>query len=159
MYKQDRSQDSIYSACESEGSFIPLSRTDVEQVRSMVKIALIDFDSAKKWADNASRDSGQWNAIYKINYDVLHSLAEVFVMFEKVKAKTHECLFAYLCNKHPELGLDFGFFDKVRTKRNGSVYYGSPISYDDWNEVKLQLILYISAIRKAVEEKIKKQIQ
>ncbi|MDI6737265.1 MAG: hypothetical protein QME12_01990 [Nanoarchaeota archaeon] len=30
-----------------------------------------------------------------------------------------------------ELLLDWNFLEKIRTKRNGSIYYGSPISYED----------------------------
>ena len=52
--------------------------------------------------------------------------------------------------------LDFSweFFEKVRTKRNGINYYGSPIIFDDWKEVELQFILYIKKLREEVEKRL-----
>lgn len=154
MHKE-RTLDNVYSACEKEGSFIPLAKIDKEQIKSMVGIALVDYDSAKGWAKETPKESGRWNAIYKIHYDVLHTLAEAFVLFDVIKTKTHEALFAYLCKKHEELVLDWGFLEMIRTKRNGSIYYGSPISYGDWKEAELKMNVYINAIKKAVEEKLK----
>jgi len=73
-----------------------------------------------------------------------------------VKSFNHKCLFAYLCVKHPELELDWNFFEKIRTIRNGIHYYGIAISQKDWKEVELQMNLYIKLLKKAVEDKLKK---
>lgn len=154
MHKE-RTLDNVYVACEKEGSFTPLAKIDIGQLKSMVGIALVDFESARGWAKETPKESGRWNAIYKIHYDVLHALAEAFIMFDAVKAKTHEALFAYLCKKHNGLLLDWGFLEKIRTKRNGSIYYGSPIGYKDWKEIELQMNVYINAMKKAVEKKLK----
>ncbi len=152
--RKDRSQKTIYNACDSEGSFFPLEKADFGQIKTMVDIALDDFASAKEWARAAEKEGKQWNAIYKLHYDVLHVLAEAFLQFDKIKAATHECIFAYLCEKHPELELDWNFFEKVRTKRNRSIYYGEPAAYKDWKEVELQINLYINLLSKAIKEKL-----
>ncbi len=154
MHKE-KTQGNVYGACSEEGSFLPLAKIDKDQISAMVSLALVDFETVKQWEKQASKNSGQWNAIYKIAYDVLHSLAEAFLRFDRMKAKTHECVFAYLCEKHPEFEFDWGFFEKIRTKRNRSVYYGEPTSYENWQEIKLQIILYISTLQKAIGERMK----
>src|SRR3989344_5758651 len=103
----------------------------------------------------AEEDGLEWNAIYKLHYDILHELIEAFLRFDKMKVRTHECLFVFLCEKHPELELDWDFFEKIRTKRNGSIYYGKALSYQDWEEIKLQMNLYISTIQKVLKERLK----
>lgn len=155
--RKERTQLSIYTLCAEGGSFMPLAKIDQKQIQSMVKIALTDFISAQEWIKKAPKESGQWNALYKLHYDVLHQLTEAFIHFDKIKVKSHECLFAYLCEKHSELELDWGFFEKIRTKRNGTLYYGDIITYSDWKEIELQINLYIRTLKRAIEEKLKKE--
>ena len=154
MYKE-RTQKNIYEKCENEGSFLPTNEIEIGKIKSMLKIALTDLESSNEWIKKASKESGQWNAILKINYDILHLLVEAFILFDKLKITTHKCLFVYLCEKHPELELDWNFFEKIRTIRNGSVYYGKLITYKDWEETELQLTLYINTLKKEIELKLK----
>jgi hypothetical protein len=88
-------------------------------------------------------------------YDVLHQLVEAYLRFENIKVKNHLCLFVYLCVKHSELELNWDFFEKVRTKRNGIQYYGSLVTEKDWKEVTLEFDLTISLLKRKIEEKIK----
>lgn len=152
--RKERNRNSVYNACLEEGSFLPVAKVDYEQIRAMLKVALTDFDSVKQWEKQTQIDSGQWNAIYKLAYDVLHALAEAFLLLEKVKARTHECVFAHICEKHPEFEFDWNFFEKVRSKRNRSIYYGEPANYNSWNEIELQIKLYINTLKKAIEESL-----
>ena len=93
--------------------------------------------------------------MYKLYYDVLHELAESLLRFDRIKIDNHQCLFAYLCEKHPELEFNWDFFEKIRTKRNGINYYGSPVNGNDWKEVELQTILYIRKLREEIEKKVR----
>ncbi len=147
----------IFAACSEEGSFIPIAKIDYDLVMDMLHVALVDYESVKQWQKQAPKESGQWNAIYKLTYDVFHTLAEAFLLFDKIKARTHECLFAYLVAKHPVLEFDWNFLEKIRTKRNRSVYYGEPSSYSDWKSVELQLGLYINALRKEIENGLREK--
>ncbi|MBI4146509.1 hypothetical protein HY489_04180 [Candidatus Woesearchaeota archaeon] len=153
--REDRSLAGVFKGCTNEGSFSPLAKIDTDQVRAMFDVALADFGTVKEWSKKAARESGQWNAIYKLAYDVLHTLSEAFLVFDKIKARTHECVFAYLCEKHPEFEFDWNFFEKVRTVRNRSIYYGEPASYAHWKEIDLQINLYIKTLEKAVETRQK----
>src|SRR3989344_1742621 len=150
----ERTQGRIYHRCLNDGSYIDLAKSDSEVIISMLQIAESDLDSAKKLVKiNSPTDNG-WNAIYKLSYDVLHAFTEAFLIFDKIKARTHECLFAYLCEKHPELEFNWNFFEKVRTKRNQTQYYGEIITYSDWKDAELQFHLYISTLKKAIEQKL-----
>ncbi|MDI6737862.1 MAG: hypothetical protein QME12_05095 [Nanoarchaeota archaeon] len=62
---------------------------------------------------------------------------------------------ACLCRNHPKLEPDWNFFEKIRTKRNGFDYYGAFITYEDWREVGVQVKLWLKALIKAVEDRIK----
>jgi hypothetical protein len=153
MYKE-RTQEKIYTQCITDGSIINIEHLDQKKIKSMVKLALNDWNTIKGLIKKTPKDSGGWNIFYKTHYDTLPALADAFIRFDKIKVRTHECLFTFLCEKHPELELDWGFFDKVRTKRNGSMYYGEAISYDDWKEIEIQINLYINTLKTAVEEKL-----
>lgn len=155
MHDEERTQQSVFSKCSAEGSFVALAKIDYEKITSMVSIAFVDLDTINVWKQEAPKESGQWNAILKIGYDVLHVLCEAILMFDKIKARTHECVFAFFCEKHPELEFDWNFFDRIRTARNRSVYYGKKATYDDWKSVDLQLNLYIRTLQKEIEKKLK----
>lgn len=150
----EKKLEDTYTACMVEGMFTPQADLKPDQIRSMLNLALADHESVKEWQKTAPKDSKQWNAIYKLAYDVLHSLSEALIRFDKIKAQSHECVFAYLCEKHPELELDWNFFERARTARNRSVYYGEPISYNQWKESELQMNLYIATLKKEIEKRL-----
>jgi hypothetical protein len=152
----ERTQQIIFQKCTNEGSFIALSQIDIDQIKAQYTVALDDLGTVKEWSAKAVKTSGQWNAILKLGYDVLHTLSEALVYFDQIKAARHECLFAYICEKHPELDFSWDFLDKIRTMRNRSIYYGKAASYEDWKSIEFQLNLYINTLKKAVEEKLKK---
>lgn len=152
--RKEKTLQGTFNACSAEGSFTPLAQVDTAQIKAMLKVAITDLETLKEWQNKAPKNSGQWNAIYKLAYDVLHALSEAFIVFDKMKARTHECLFAYICEKHQELELDWNFFEKARTRRNRSIYYGEPSSHQHWTEIQLQIMLYINTLKKAIEQKL-----
>ncbi len=148
-------QRDAFFRCKKEGKFIITEGADLEKIRSTLIIAEGDVEAGKFLKDNLPKDSNQWNSIYKLYYDALHELVEAFLRFDRIKSDNHQCLFAYLCEKHPELDFSWDFFEKVRTKRNGINYYGTPVRYDDWKEVELQFNLYLNRLKQEIEKKIK----
>ena len=126
----------------------------MDKIKSTLDIAKGDTEAANSIKKNLPRQSNQWNSVYKLYYDALHELTESFLCFEKVKIDNHQCLFAYLCENHPELEFSWDFFEKVRTRRNGINYYGTPVSYDDWNEVELQFNLYINKLTCEIKKRL-----
>ena len=147
-------QKEAFSKCEKWGKFIIVEEIGKERIESTLLIAEADVESANLIKKTLPNKSSQWNSVYKLYYDALHELAESFLRLEKVKIDSHQCLFAYLCEKHPELEFSWDFFEKVRTKRNGINYYGTPVSFDDWKEVELQFDLYIRKIKGEIKKNV-----
>lgn len=147
-------REEAFFKCKREGRFIVTEEADLEKIKSTLAIAEADVESANSLKKNLPKQSNQWNTVYKLYYDALHELAESFLRFEKIKIDNHQCLFAYLCEKHPELEFSWDFFEKVRTKRNGINYYGVPVAFEDWKESELQFILYIRKLKEEIEKKI-----
>ena len=145
-------KEEAFLKCKKEGRFLVVEEIDLEKIKSTLKIAEGDVEAANIIKKSLSKESNLWNGIYKLYYDALHELSESYLRFEKVKIENHQCLFAYLCERHPELEFSWDFFEKVRTKRNGINYYGLPVSMSDWKEVEVQFNLYI----KKLKEEIKK---
>ncbi|MBS3137390.1 hypothetical protein J4232_03080 [Candidatus Woesearchaeota archaeon] len=148
-------QKEAFIKCKQEGRFIIIEEIDNEKINATLVIAEADILSANSIKKNIQKQSIQWSSIYKLYYDALHELAESFMHFEKVKIQNHQCLFAYLCEKHPELEMNWEFFEKVRTKRNGINYYGKPVTYEDWIIVELQFTLYINKLKEEIKKKLK----
>ncbi len=145
-----RNKEDVYDRCIAEGNIQNQDTVDFEKIKANLNIVDEDLASAKD-----SLLKKRWNSAYKIYYDVLHVLVESYVSFDKVKVLNHKCLFAYLCEKHPELEFDWNFFEKIRTKRNGIHYYGTPVKYGDWKEVELQVNLYINKLKVEIKKNIK----
>jgi len=104
--------------CKKEGRILFLEEIDIEKIKSMLNIAQADIESAAFLTKNLHKQNNQWSSVYKLYYDALHELVESFLQFDKNEIDNHQYLFAYLCEKHPELEFDWSFFEKVRTKRN-----------------------------------------
>ena len=148
-------QKEAFLKCKKEGKFIVSEEIGIEKIKATLTIAESDVESADALRKNLSKQSNKWNSIYKLYYDAVHELVESFLRFEKIKIDNHQCLFAYLCEKHPELEFSWDFFEEVRTKRNGINYYGAPVSFDDWKEVELQFSLYIKKLKEEIKKNIK----
>ena len=144
-----------FGKCKREGKIIITEQVDEEKIKATLAISESDVESANILKKNLPKNSNQWNSVYKLYYDALHELSEAFLQFEKMKTGNHQCLFAYLCEKHPELDLNWDFFEKVRTKRNGINYYGIPVDSNDWKDVELQFNLYIKKLREEIKKRVK----
>ncbi len=147
-------QKEAFMKCKKEGRFIITEEVDKAKIKSMLNIAEADIESANSIKKNLPKQSKQWNSVYKLYYDALHELVESLLRFEKIKIDNHQCLFVYMCEKHSELEFSWDFFEKVRTKRNGINYYGTPISFDDWKAVELQFSLYIKRLKEEIKKKL-----
>ena len=148
--RQFRNEKEACIWCTENGQILTDQEVEKERILTGVMLAEEDFIVAQE-----AMKKKHWNSCYKMHYDVLHQLAEAYVLIDKIKSRTHHCLFAYLCAQHPELELDWNFLEKVRTKRNGINYYGTPVQEKDWKEVTLQFQLYI----RLLQERIKKYLE
>ncbi len=147
-------QEEVFQKCKKEGKFIVISDINIDKIKSTLVIAEGDIEAADSIKKNLPKESKQWNSIYKLYYDALHELSENLLRFDKIKVDNHQGLFAYLCEKHPELEFSFDFFEKVRTQRNGINYYGTPVSGKEFMELELQFKLYINKLIKEIKQRI-----
>ncbi|MBU1202125.1 MAG: hypothetical protein KJ583_06310 [Nanoarchaeota archaeon] len=142
--------DEAYENCNSQGMFLPQQEVGIPRAKTMLLIAEEDLKTIQDIKEKKNRI----NTLYKLTYDVIHTLAEAFLLIDKVKSQNHQCLFAYLCYKHPELEFNWNFFETIRTKRNGIHYYGKGVIQDDWKEVSLQADIYIKLLIRKLKEQL-----
>jgi hypothetical protein len=147
-------QEDAYLRCKRDGKIITVESIDIERIKSTLIIAMSDARAAEILRKSLSDNDAEWNGVYKLYYDALHELSECFLRFERVKSGNHQCLFAYLCAKHPELELSWEFFEMIRTRRNGINYYGSAISHKEWKAAELQFRLYTNRLKEEVKKRI-----
>ncbi len=154
--RKPKTAEEAYNSCLSEGYINDLKVINVDKARSLIENAETSISTAQIVMKAIGKQAKEWMGVYIGYYEALRMYTEAMLIFDKVDISNHQCLFAYLCLKHPELELDWDFFEKVRTKRNGINYYGQSTSYEDWKAVELQFNLYISTLKKEIR-KIKKQ--
>jgi hypothetical protein len=152
--KPAKTLEKTYNECAINGLLFPLDRKFMHFLKSNSILDSIDNDI--KTIDEL-KDKNRASTIYKLSYDVLHSLAEAVLFFDNVKSYNHKCLFAHLCFKHPEFGLDWDFFEKIRVKRNDLSYYGESITENDWKEISLKSHIYIKLLKSKVEKRLKER--
>lgn len=149
----------IFDKCKIDGMFVLQHEINLESIKSMIRIADGSIESANRIKQDISKESNEWNSVYKLYYDALHGLIEAFLYFDRIKSNNHQCLFAFLCENHKYLELSWDFFEKIRTKRNGINYYGKPVNYEDWKEIEIQINLYIKTLKSEIEKKIKEALK
>ena len=154
---QFKSSKQVYTECEHDGNITKIEEIDTAKIQHMVSLALADLESAQQLLLTVQKQSFMWSTIYKLHYDALHQLVDSFLRFDYIKINNHQCMFAYLCEKHPELDLDWKFFEKIRTVRNGIQYYGTLVTFIVWKEIEVQVNLYIKTLKDTVEKKLHEQ--
>ena len=155
MARQKTLQEA-YEECKINGFFKDQEYVNKDKIKTMLDLSNATLEFAKKSIKELDKGSLGWSVIFKMHYDSLHQLIDIIVSFSNKKIANHQCLFAYLCKHHPELELSWDFFEMIRTKRNGVNYYGTPVSYEEWKKIEVQINLYISTLKKVVEGKLGK---
>lgn len=145
-----RDMEEVYDRCLAEGTIVKREELSLQKVRDSVDIAQEALESA-----NDSFSKKRWNIACANYYDALRELVEAFVSFDMIKSLNHQCLFSYICVKHPELELSWEFFEKIRTCRNGIHYYSSKVMEKEVKEIKITATLYFNLFKKELQAKIK----
>lgn len=154
--QKPKTAEQVYESCLAEGGINEIRETNKDKVKSLIENAQVILNSAQIVIKSINEQAKEWMSVYTSYYEALRIYTEALLIFDRVDIPNHQCLFAYLCVKHSNLELDWNFFERVRTKRNGVNYYGDKISYKDWKAVELQFNLYISVLKKEIEKKLQK---
>ncbi|MDP2974131.1 MAG: hypothetical protein Q8N60_03710, partial [Candidatus Diapherotrites archaeon] len=122
-----------YTECLANGQFRDKEEINIYRIKTMIQLSNTFRESAQDIQKNLAPESQKWSVVHALHYDALRELASAFAQLDNKDIANHQCLFAYLCNKEPELNWDF--FEKARTKRNGIEYYGCIATYADFKEM------------------------
>jgi hypothetical protein len=82
-------------------------------------------------------------------------LIDACLYFDKVSISNHQCSNVYLCKNHADLEFDWEILETMRVLRNAVNYEGKRIDSEQWNKLKLQFEIYISALKGVVEKKLR----
>jgi len=135
-----------YEDCKEQGFFIPIE-PNKDRIHSMLLICNSNCDAVQKLKNNSEISP---SVLFTLAYDAVHLIAEAFLLKNGWKSANHQCLFAFICNNHSELELNWAFFEKIRTRRNGMHYYGTQITKEDWKEIELEWNLTINVLSKEI---------
>lgn len=124
---------------------------DKDEIEKATRLAAEDYEFGKNLR---KLGNANWRVIFNINYDALRELCDQLMRFKRQKTSSHQGLFAFMVLKFPELELDWGFFEAIRTMRNQNKYKGADITRDMWKKVEFQMDLYISTLKKEIEGKL-----
>ena len=144
-----------YDKCISSGGIREKNIVDIELIKSQKKIAEMGLAFIKDKSKNIKKGSEEWTFVFRDYYEALRGLIEAFLLFDKVTCENHQCKYAYLCLKHPELDLEWNFLEIVRLKRNAINYRGQLLKYDDWKMFQLKFDLHINKLKQELEKKLK----
>lgn len=142
-----------YKTCLSTGKFKE-KVIDIELIKSLKVVAEKGIEFINSKSKGISKDSTDWTFVFRDYYESLRGLIEAYLLFDGIEADNHQCKNAYICFKHPELELDWEFFETIRLKRNAINYRGQLLKYEDWKVLKLKFELHINALKKEIERKI-----
>lgn len=152
--RKPKTLEETYDSCLTGGHINEITEVNYDKIKSLIQNADICIRTANIVIKAISQKDKEWMSVFLNHYDALRIYVEAFLEFDKIKIPNHECLFAYLCLKHPELELDWNFLNNVRRKRNGINYYGEHLTYDDWKHSEFQFKLCISALKKEINKKL-----
>jgi hypothetical protein len=153
MKKEIADLEETYDSCIASG-MIKEKSVDIELIKSLKVVSEDGLDFIKRKSTDIPKDSTDWTFVFREHYESLRGLIEAYLLFDGIETDNHQCNNAYLCLKHPELEADWEFLETIRLKRNAVNYRGVLLKYDDWNLFKMKFELYISLMKKKVEEKL-----
>jgi hypothetical protein len=136
-----------YEKCIAEGNLLPQDKIDIHKIKSMLVII-------EEYMKVSASIKNSYNVKYDTQYTIIHMLTEALLLFDRIKSLNHQCLFTCLCIQYPKLDLDWSFFEKIRTKRNGIHYYGTAINQQDWKEIALQMTHYTEILYQTLKNKM-----
>ena len=148
---KEKAPEEVYDNLAAEGMYEE-ANWDVDEVEKIKKITIEDYEFGKNLK---IIEKPNWRVIFNIHYDVLRELCDLLMLFEKQKTSNHQGLFAFIILNFPELEFDWTFFETVRKMRNQNKYIGLDITEYTWKKIEFQIDLYISTLKKEIENKIK----
>lgn len=146
---------SIYTKCKAEGIIKFKEEADIELIKSLLDSAKRAKTRMNKDKDSYEKETKDFTFMFRDNYEILRTLIDALLLFDRVKSDNHQCSNAYLCQEHPELELDWNILETMRILRNGVNYEGKRVNAEKWNKFKLQFTIYTNTLMKEIGKKLK----
>lgn len=156
--REMRTLSDALALCRAKGQILPIAEPDMDRISSLIAFSEADIQSGEKLAAGLEKNSLLWNNVYSSYYDALHKLVCALLRLDNIQSLNHLCLFAYVCERYTSLDLDWEFFERVRTKRNGIHYYGQKATNDDWKAISVQMKFVISTLKRELEKNSRRSI-
>ena len=147
--------ETVYESCNSEGIIKPKEFADKELIKSLLETAKQGFERLKIYNFEFEKKTDNYAFVFRDYYEVLRSLVDAYLYFDKVSISNHQCSNAYICTKHKKLEFDWNTLETMRILRNSINYEGKKIDESMWKQNKFKFEIYIRTLIKAVEEKVK----
>jgi hypothetical protein len=145
--------EKTYDLCLCEGH-IREKILDIDLIKSLKTVSEKGLEFINDKSKSISKDSTDWTFVFRDYYEALRGLIEAYLLFDGIESDNHQCKNACICTRHPELELDWEFLEVIRLRRNAINYRGQLLKYDDWNALKLNFELHISALKREIEKKL-----
>ncbi|MFH1053827.1 MAG: hypothetical protein V1740_05420 [Candidatus Woesearchaeota archaeon] len=144
-----------YDTCIADGVIREVKEADLERAKTMLALAEKDIADLKTILSSIEKKKN-YTLLWRNFYEIVMQLVDGILLTEKIRSDNHQCLFAYICTKHPEWEIDWNTMETMRLLRNGAQYQGIPVKEEIWKEYKLKFDIYISTFKKILEEKLEK---
>ncbi|MEK6905354.1 MAG: hypothetical protein AABX24_03035 [Nanoarchaeota archaeon] len=148
--RKERKAEQIYDQFSTEGLYEE-ANLDKDEIKKVLVMVMEDYQFGKELR---KLKAPSWRVIFNIHYDVFRELCDQLMRFKRQKTSNHQALFAFIVLHFEDLELDWKFLENVRTIRNKNKYQGLDISKEMWKSAEMQLDLYISTLKKEIEERL-----
>ncbi len=146
----ERTPKEVYDGLAIQGAYEE-ANLDKDESEKIKRITLEDYQFGKSLKTIGKPN---WRIIFNIHYDVLRELCALLMLFKRQKTSNHQGLFAFTVLNFPELDFQWEFFETLRKMRNQNKYKGADITKEAWKEIEFQTDLYISTLKKEIEERL-----
>ncbi|MBI4919345.1 hypothetical protein HY837_05400 [archaeon] len=152
MYKKlEKTPEEVYDDLVTQGAYEEAG-LDKDEIEKILRQIIEDYNYGKELRKLKDQN---WRVIFHINYDSIRELCDLLMRFEKQKTSNHQGVFAFIILNFKDLNLDWHFFEKIRNTRNKNKYSGTDITKEMWKEIEFQIDLYVSTLKKEVENRLK----
>ena len=152
---REKTLEGIYDTCLSDGLVRSVADANPLKICALMENARTHINSAGIFERALADAALEWMDVYTLHYEALRLYAQALLLLIRLDAPNHQCLFASLCMHYPHLELEWEFFERIRIRRNGAHYHGERISRADWQGIAFQMGLYIEALRKECEGRVR----
>ncbi len=146
--------EDVHRRCVEEGFLQESEEIGFERAKSLLDIAEQDLDTLNETIPIMER-KGNFSLIWKSEYEIIRQLVQGILLLEKIRSENHQCLYAYLCSKHKEWGIEWETIETMRLLRNGVHYEGRAVSADTWKGYKPKFNLYNQIFLRILRQRLK----